>query len=81
MFTRVVQRGGKAGVSRSTRPVGPDRHGLNPRRGDWRCLRSHTAARPQWRVDEVAALVAFVARVHGVVITGGELDRRRGTNA
>ena len=63
-------------------PAGSDRHGFKSRRGRLgRPQKANTALDRYGSVDEVAALVAFVAGPEASYITGANLTVDGGTNA
>ena len=63
-------------------PAGPDRHDLNPAAGDWADPQiAATALKRYGHVDDIAAMVAFVAGPEAGYITGASLTVDGGTNA
>src|ERR1700724_4605998 len=78
----VVQGGGGPGHHGQQYPAGSDRHGFKSRAGDWAApQKANTALDRYGSVDEVAALVAFVAGPEASYITGANLTVDGGTNA
>jgi len=70
----LVQRAGEPGDHGQQRPAGPHRHRLNPAAGDWAVpQKAATALRRYGHVDEIAAMVAFVAGPESSYITGANL--------
>ena len=70
------------GITVNNVQPGPIDTDLNPAAGDWATPQiSATALKRYGKVDEVAALVAFVARAESSYITGANLTVDGGTNA
>nr|WP_263411652.1 3-oxoacyl-ACP reductase family protein [Terriglobus tenax] len=83
MFTQSLSRevGGRGITVNNVQP-GPIDTDLNPAAGDWATpQKAVTALNRYGTVDEVAALVAFVARPESSYITGANLTVDGGTNA
>lgn len=83
MFTQGLSRevGGRAITVNNIQP-GPIDTDLNPASGDWATPQLEvTALKRYGTVDEVAALVAFVASPEAAYITGASLTVDGGTNA
>jgi 3-oxoacyl-[acyl-carrier protein] reductase len=83
MFAQSLSRevGGRGITVNNVQP-GPIDTDLNPAAGDWAApQKSVTALKRYGRVDEVAALVAFVAGPESSYITGANLTVDGGTNA
>lgn len=83
MFTQGLARevGGRAITVNNIQP-GPIDTDLNPASGDWATPQLEvTALKRYGTVDEVAALVAFVASPEAAYITGASLTVDGGTNA
>ena len=83
MFTQGLSRelGARAITVNNIQP-GPIDTDLNPAAGDWAQPQlAMTSLRRYGRVDEVAALVAFVASADAAYITGANLTVDGGTNA
>jgi 3-oxoacyl-[acyl-carrier protein] reductase len=83
MFTQGLSRevGGR-GITVNNIQPGPIDTDLNPAAGDWAApQRANTALNRYGTVDEVAALVAFVAGPESSYITGANLTVDGGTNA
>ena len=83
MFTQGLARevGGK-GITVNTIQPGPIDTDLNPASGDWATPQiAITALKRYGKVEEVAALVAFVASPVASYITGANLTVDGGTNA
>jgi 3-oxoacyl-[acyl-carrier protein] reductase len=83
MFTQGLSRevGGRGITVNNVQP-GPIDTELNPAAGDWAApQKANTALNRYGTVDEVAALVAFVASPESSYITGANLTVDGGTNA
>lgn len=83
MFTQGLSRevGGR-GITVNNIQPGPIDTDLNPAAGDWAVpQKANTALNRFGTVDEVAALVAFVASPEAAYITGANLTVDGGTNA
>jgi 3-oxoacyl-[acyl-carrier protein] reductase len=83
MFTQGLSRevGGR-GITVNNIQPGPIDTDLNPAAGDWAApQKAATALNRYGSVDEVAALVAFVAGPEAAYITGANLTVDGGTNA
>ena len=83
MFTQGLSRevGGRGITVNNVQP-GPIDTDLNPASGDWAEPQlANTALKRYGKVDEVAALVAFVAGPEAAYITGANLTIDGGTNA
>jgi 3-oxoacyl-[acyl-carrier protein] reductase len=83
MFTQGLSREvGSRGITVNNVQPGPIDTDLNPASGDWAVpQKAATALNRYGRVDEVAALVAFVAGPESSYITGANLTVDGGTNA
>src|SRR6202162_2095467 len=83
MFTQGLSREvGSRGITVNNVQPGPIDTDLNPATGDWAVpQKAATALGRYGRVDEVAALVAFVAGPESSYITGANLTVDGGTNA
>jgi len=83
MFTQGLSREvGDRGITVNNVQPGPIDTDLNPAAGDWAApQKANTALNRYGTVDEVAALVAFVARPEASYITGANLTVDGGTNA
>src|SRR6266536_2308431 len=83
MFTQGLSREvGKRGITVNNIQPGPIDTDLNPAAGDWAApQKASTALNRYGRVDDVAALVAFVAGGEASYITGANLTVDGGTNA
>ncbi len=83
MFTQGLSREvGSRGITVNNVQPGPIDTELNPAAGDWAVPQiANTALHRYGHVDEVAALVAFVAGPEASYITGANLTVDGGTNA
>jgi 3-oxoacyl-[acyl-carrier protein] reductase len=83
MFTQGLSREvGSRGITVNNVQPGPIDTDLNPAAGDWAAPQKAATALDRYgRVDEVAALVAFVAGPESSYITGANLTVDGGTNA
>ena len=83
MFTQALSREvGNRGITVNNVQPGPIDTDLNPAAGDWSVpQKAGTALDRYGRVEEVAALVAFVAGPEASYITGANLTVDGGTNA
>ena len=83
MFTQGLAREvGRRGITVNNVQPGPIDTDLNPASGDWAAPQlANTALNRYGHVDEVAALVAFVAGPEAAYITGASLTVDGGTNA
>ncbi|MGC1782292.1 MAG: SDR family oxidoreductase [Acidobacteriaceae bacterium] len=83
MFTQGLSREvGSRGITVNNIQPGPIDTDLNPAAGDWAApQKANTALNRYGHVDEVAALVAFVAGPESSYITGANLTVDGGTNA
>jgi len=83
MFTQGLSREvGSRGITVNNIQPGPIDTDLNPAAGDWAVpQKANTALDRYGSVDEVAALVAFVAGPEASYITGASLTVDGGTNA
>lgn len=83
MFTQGLSREvGNRGITVNNVQPGPIDTDLNPASGDWATPQTaNTALKRYGTVEEVAALVAFVASPEAAYITGASLTVDGGTNA
>jgi 3-oxoacyl-[acyl-carrier protein] reductase len=83
MFTQGLSREvGDRGITVNNIQPGPIDTDLNPASGDWATpQKAMTALNRYGKVEEVAALVAFVASPEAAYITGANLTIDGGTNA
>ena len=83
MFTQGLSREvGSRGITVNNVQPGPIDTDLNPAAGDWAEPQvANTALGRYGKVEEVAALVAFVAGPEAAYITGANLTIDGGTNA
>jgi 3-oxoacyl-[acyl-carrier protein] reductase len=83
MFTQGLSREvGSRGITVNNIQPGPIDTDLNPASGDWATpQKAATALNRYGKVDEVAALVSFVASPESSYITGANLTVDGGTNA
>jgi 3-oxoacyl-[acyl-carrier protein] reductase len=83
MFTQGLAREvGDRGITVNNVQPGPIDTELNPAAGDWAVPQiANTALKRYGTVDEVAAMVAFVAGPQASYITGASLTVDGGTNA
>jgi 3-oxoacyl-[acyl-carrier protein] reductase len=83
MFAQALSREvGSRGITVNNIQPGPIDTDLNPASGDWAVpQKANTALDRYGKVDEVAALVAFVAGPESSYITGANLTVDGGTNA
>src|SRR3984957_1383393 len=83
MFTQGLSREvGSRGITVNNIQPGPIDTDLNPAAGDWAAPQiANTALKRYGTVDEVAAMVAFVAGPDSAYITGASLTVDGGTNA
>jgi 3-oxoacyl-[acyl-carrier protein] reductase len=83
MFTQGLSREvGERGITVNNVQPGPIDTDLNPASGDWAIPQiANTALKRYGTVDEVSALVAFVASPEASYITGANLTVDGGTNA
>jgi 3-oxoacyl-[acyl-carrier protein] reductase len=83
MFTQGLSREvGSRGITVNNVQPGPIDTDLNPAAGDWATPQIATTALKRYgHVDDVAALVAFVAGPEAAYITGANLTVDGGTNA
>ena len=83
MFTQGLAREvGRRGITVNNVQPGPIDTDLNPAAGDWAAPQlANTALNRYGHVNEVAALVAFIASPEAAYITGANLTVDGGTNA
>ena len=83
MFTQGLSREvGRRGITVNNVQPGPIDTDMNPASGEWAAPQvANTALNRYGKVDEVAALVAFVASPEAAYITGTNLTVDGGTNA
>jgi len=83
MFTQGLAREvGSRGITVNNIQPGPIDTDLNPASGDWATPQiANTALKRYGHVDDIAALVAFVAGPEASYITGASLTCDGGTNA
>jgi 3-oxoacyl-[acyl-carrier protein] reductase len=83
MFTQGLSREvGERGITVNNVQPGPIDTDLNPAAGEWAVpQKANTALNRYGSVDDVAALVAFVAGPEASYITGANLTVDGGTNA
>src|SRR5271163_5140372 len=83
MFTQGLSREvGSRGITVNNIQPGPIDTDLNPAAGDWATPQiANTALKRYGHVDEIAAMVAFVAGPEASYITGANLTVDGGTNA
>ena len=83
MFTQGLSREvGERGITVNNVQPGPIDTDLNPAAGEWAVPQlANTALKRYGRVEEVAALVSFVASPEAAYITGANLTVDGGTNA
>jgi len=83
MFTQGLSREvGNRGITVNNIQPGPINTDLNPAAGEWTApQKAATALNRYGSVDDVAALVAFVAGPEASYITGANLTVDGGTNA
>jgi 3-oxoacyl-[acyl-carrier protein] reductase len=83
MFTQSLSREvGSRGITVNNVQPGPIDTDLNPAAGDWAAPQiANTALKRYGHVDEIAAMVAFVAGPEASYITGASLTVDGGTNA
>jgi len=83
MFTQGLSREvGPRGITVNTIQPGPIDTDLNPVAGDWATPQiANTALKRYGHVDDIAAIVAFVASPEASYITGANLTVDGGTNA
>jgi 3-oxoacyl-[acyl-carrier protein] reductase len=83
MFTQGLSREvGNRGITVNNVQPGPIDTDLNPAAGEWAAPQiANTALKRYGHVDEIAALVAFVAGPEAAYITGASLTVDGGTNA
>jgi 3-oxoacyl-[acyl-carrier protein] reductase len=83
LFTQGLSREvGSRGITVNNIQPGPIDTDLNPAAGDWAAPQiANTALKRYGRVDDIAAMVAFVAGPEAAYITGASLTVDGGTNA
>ncbi|MFZ0589049.1 MAG: SDR family oxidoreductase, partial [Bryobacteraceae bacterium] len=83
MFTQALSREvGSRGITVNNVQPGPIDTDLNPASGDWAVPQKAVTALDRYgSVDEIAAMVAFVAGAEASYITGANLTVDGGTNA
>jgi len=83
MFTQGLSREvGERGITVNNIQPGPIDTDLNPAAGDWAAPQlAMTALKRYGKVDEIAAIVAFIASDEAAYITGANLTIDGGTNA
>jgi 3-oxoacyl-[acyl-carrier protein] reductase len=83
MFTQGLSREvGSCGITVNNVQPGPIDTDLNPASGDWAAPQiAVTALKRYGHVDEIAAMVAFIAGPEAAYITGASLTVDGGTNA
>jgi 3-oxoacyl-[acyl-carrier protein] reductase len=83
MFTQGLSREvGSRGITVNNVQPGPIDTDLNPAAGDWAAPQiANTALKRYGHVDEIAAMVAFVAGPEASYVTGASLTVDGGTNA
>ena len=83
MFTQGLSREvGSRGITVNNIQPGPIDTDLNPAAGDWAVPQKAATALDRYgKVEEVAALVAFIAGPESSYITGANLTVDGGTNA
>ncbi|MEI9893092.1 MAG: SDR family oxidoreductase [Chthoniobacter sp.] len=83
MFTQGLAREvGERGITVNNVQPGPIDTDLNPAAGDWATPQiANTALKRYGHVDDIAAMVAFIAGPEGSYITGANLTVDGGTNA
>jgi len=83
MFTQGLSREvGSRGITVNNVQPGPIDTDLNPAAGDWAAPQiANTALKRYGHVDEIAAMVAFVAGPEAAYVTGANLTVDGGTNA
>ena len=82
VYARVVAGGGDRGITVNNIQPGPIDTELNPASGEWAVpQKANTALNRYGTVDDIAAMVAFVAGPEASYITGANLTVDGGTNA
>jgi 3-oxoacyl-[acyl-carrier protein] reductase len=82
MFTQLSREVGSRGITVNNVQPGPIDTDLNPASGDWAVPQKAATALDRYgRVDEIAAMVAFVAGPESSYITGANLTVDGGMNA